>query len=69
MEEGRNAFKILTDKPTGRIPLGRRRHTLEVNIRMCPKDIYDNMGNWVNYALARDYWRALVNAALNLLVP
>ena len=25
MEEGRNAFKILTDKPTGKRPLGRPR--------------------------------------------
>jgi len=25
MEEGRSAFKILKDKPTGKIPLGRSR--------------------------------------------
>ena len=28
MEEGRSAFKILTGKPTGKIPLGRPRRRL-----------------------------------------
>ena len=31
-EEGRSAFKILTGKPTGNIPLGRPRRRLEDNI-------------------------------------
>ena len=34
MEEGRSAFKILTDKPTGKRPLGRPRRRWEDNIRM-----------------------------------
>ena len=28
-----------------------------------------NAGNWVDSAQGRNYWRALVNAALNLRVP
>ena len=34
MEEGRSAFKILTGKPTGKIPLVRPRRRWENNIRM-----------------------------------
>ena len=55
MEEGRSAFKILTGKPTRKRPLGRCRRRWEDNIRM-------------DSALDRDYWRALVNVALNLRV-
>ena len=34
MEEGRNAFKILTGIPTGKRPLGRPRRIWKDNIRM-----------------------------------
>ena len=34
IEEGRNAFKILTGKPTGKRPLGRPWRRWEVNIKM-----------------------------------
>ena len=61
--EGRCAFKILTGKPAGKRPLGRPGRRWEDNIRM---DL--NAGNWVDSAQNRDYWRALVNAALNLRV-
>ena len=33
-EEGRSAFKILTDTPTGKGPLGRPRRRWEENIRI-----------------------------------
>ena len=69
MEEGRSAFKILTGKPTGKRPLGRPKHRWEDNIRMDFEEIGINTGNWVDLAENRDYWRALVNTALNLQVP
>ena len=33
------------------------------------KEIGINTRTWVNSAEDRDYWRALVNAALNLQIP
>ena len=35
------------------------------NIRTNLKEIYINTENWVDSAQERDYWRALVNEALN----
>ena len=69
MEKGMNAFKILTSRPTGKRPLGRPRYRLEDNIRMDLKEIRISIRNWVDSAQDSDYWRALVNAALNLRVP
>jgi hypothetical protein len=56
MEEGRNAFKLLAGKPTGRRPLGRTRRRWEDNI----KEIGINTKDWVA--------SAHVNAALDLWV-
>jgi len=39
MEEGRNAFKILTAKPSGKRSLGRPRRRWEDNIRMDLEEI------------------------------
>ena len=66
IEEGRSAFKILTEKPTGKRPLGRPGHRWEDNIRMDLEEIGINAGNWVDSAQNRFYWRALVNAELHL---
>ena len=69
MEEVRGAFKILTGILTGKRPLGRPRRRWEKNIRMDLEELGINAGNWVDSAQDRDYWRGLVNAALNLRVP
>ena len=66
MEEGRSAFKLLTSNPTGRRSLGRPKRRWENNIRMDFEEIGIIAGNSVDSALDRNYWRALVNTALNL---
>ena len=55
MEEGRSAFKILTDKATGKRPLGRPRSRWEEDIRKVLKEIDINTRNWANSAHDRDY--------------
>jgi hypothetical protein len=69
MEEGRSAFKDLIGKPNGKGLSGMPRRTWEDNIRIDLKEIGINTRNWVDSAQDRDYWRALLNSALNLLVP
>ena len=68
MEEARSAFKILVHKPTGERQLGRPRCRRENNIWMDLKEIGINTRNWVDSSKDRDYWRVLVNEALNLRV-
>ena len=55
---------MLTGKPTGKRHLGRPRRRWEDL-----EEIGVNVGNWVDSAQVMNYWRALVNAALNLRVP
>ena len=69
MEEDTSAFKIITGKPTGKRPLGRPRRRWEANIRMDLEEIGVRMRSRMDSAQERDYWRGLLNAALNLWVP
>ena len=69
MEVDRSALKVLSGNPTGNRPIERPRLGWEDNIRMDLKEIVINKRNWVDSAQDRDYWRVLVNAALNLWVP
>ena len=66
MEEGRSAFKILTGNPTGNRPL-RRLGVDGKTILEWTSNRY--AGNRIDLAQDRDYWRTLVNAALNFRVP
>ena len=68
MEAGMSSFIILTGKPTRKRPLGRPKRRWD-NIRIDLEEIDNNAGNWVDSAQYRDYWRALVNAALKLQIP
>ena len=54
MEKGKNAFKILTGKPTRKRPLGRPRLRGEDNIRIYLEEIGINAKNLVGLAQNRD---------------
>ena len=69
MEEDRSPFRILTGTLTGKRPLERPRRRWEDNIRIDLKEIGIKTRNWLDSAQDMDYWRALVNASLNLRVP
>ena len=62
-------FKILAGKSTGKGPLGRPRCRWEDNIRMDLEEICISAGNLVDLAQDMNYWRAFVNAGMNLRVP
>ena len=60
---------MLTGTRTGKIPLGRPRIRWEDNIKIDLNEIGINTSNWFDSVQDRDYWRALVNAALHFRVP
>jgi hypothetical protein len=65
----RNAYGVLVGKPEGKRPLGRPRHRLEDNIRMDLREIGLDGMDWIDLALDRDQWRALVNTVRNFRIP
>jgi hypothetical protein len=60
---------MLVGKPEGRRPLGRPRRRWVDNIKMDLRDIEWCDMDWIDLAMDRDQWRALVNTVMNLLVP
>ena len=56
---------FLTGTPAENRPLGRPWHRWEDNIGMDHKEMGINTRNWVDLTKNRDYWRVLVNAAVN----
>jgi hypothetical protein len=69
MGEKRNAYRILVGKPEGRRPLGRPRRRGVDNIKIYLREIGWDGVDWVDLALDRNQWRALVNTVMNLRVP
>ena len=64
----RGVFKMSTGKCTRKRSLGKPRQRCEDKIEMDLEEIGINMRNWVDSPQDRNYWRALVNTALNLRV-
>jgi hypothetical protein len=69
MGEKRNAYRLFVGKPEGKGPLGRPRYRWVDNIKMDLLEIGWGGVDWIGLAQARDKWRALVNAVMNLRVP
>jgi hypothetical protein len=66
MEEMRNAYKILVEKPVGKRPLGNPRRKWEDNIRMDLREISWDGVDWMRLAQDGDRWRNVVNTVMNL---
>jgi hypothetical protein len=64
MEETKNVYKILVEKPEEKTPLRRPRCRWENNIRM-----YLEEKGWEGMDPERDQWQALVNTVMNFWVP
>jgi hypothetical protein len=63
-----DVYGLLVGKPEGKRPLGRPRLRWEDNIKMDLKEVGCEGMDWIDLALDRDRWRALVNAVMNLRV-
>jgi hypothetical protein len=69
MGEKKNAYRILVQSQERKRPLGRPRRKLVDNIKIDLREIGWDGVDWIELALDRDQWRALVNTVMNLRVP
>jgi len=58
---GEGAYRVLMGKPEGKRPLGRPRRRWEDNIKMDLQEVGGGFGDWMELAVDRDRWRALVS--------
>jgi hypothetical protein len=65
MGERRGVYRVLVGKPKGKRPLERPRHRWEDNIKMDLQELGCEGIEWIDMALDRDRWQALVNAVMN----
>jgi len=68
MGERRGIYRVLVGKPEGKRSPGRPRRRWEDNIKIDLKEVGCGGMDWIELALDRDRWRALVNAVMNLRV-
>jgi hypothetical protein len=69
MGERRGVYRVLVGKPEGKTPFGRTRGRWDHNIKMNLQEVGCMGMVWIQPAQDRDWWRALVNAVMNLRVP
>jgi hypothetical protein len=56
-------------KPEGTTPFGRPRLRWGDNIKMDLQEVEGGCGDWMELALNRDRWQALVSTVMNIRVP
>ena len=61
MGERRVAYRVLVKTPEGKRSLGRPRHIWEDNIKMGLQEVRCGGMGWIDVALDRDRWRAVIN--------
>jgi len=68
MGERRSAYRISVGKSKGKRSPGKLRRRLENNIKMDLQEVGLGCMDWIDLSQARDRWRALVKAVMNLRV-
>jgi hypothetical protein len=66
---GRGVYRVLVWKPEGKRLLGRGKCRWEDNIKADLEKVGCGCTDWTGLAQDRDWWRAVVNAVMNLRVP
>jgi hypothetical protein len=69
MGERKGVCGVLMGTPEGKRPLGRSRRRWKENIKMALQEVGYGGMDWIGLAQDRDWWRALVNAVMNVRVP
>ena len=69
MGERRGVYRVLAGKLEGKRPLGRPRCRWEDNIKMDLQEVGCGGMDWIDLALDRERWLALVNAVMKPGVP
>jgi hypothetical protein len=69
MGERRGLCRVLVGKPEIRRLPGRPRRRWEDNIELDLQEVACGGMDWIELALVRDRWRALVTGLMNLRVP
>jgi len=68
MGERRGVYRVVVGKSEGNRPLGKPRLRWENNNKMYLQQVLCESMDWINLALDRDWWRALVNPVMNFVV-
>jgi len=69
MEESIHVYRVLVGKPDSKRSHGRARRRWEDNIKMDLQEVRREDMDWIDLALDKERWRALVNAVMNIQVP